>query len=363
MQPKILFICKKRKTYGTGPYTHIVSSGLLNSARFVNDMLVENGIDSTIIEVIDNNCIDREVKKHNPTHVIIEALWVVPEKFEILSKLHPKVKWIIRIHSEIPFIANEGIAMDWIFKYLNYPNVTVSVNSLRALSELNAVTPKPMLFLPNYYPVKKNNYTRKSACIDNIIDIGCFGAVRPLKNHLSQAIAAIRFANEKGKHMRFHINVTRIENNGDPVLKNLRKLFENSDHELVEHKWLDHDRFLELISTMDMCLQVSFSETFNIVTADAVNMNVPVVVSPEITWISRLFKANPTNPLSILKKMKLTWFLKYFNIQWINKFLLKRYSLNSEVIWLMHFFDVELCECGCSCGYDPECPCECAKNS
>jgi len=193
------------------------------------------------------------------------------------------------------------------------------------------------------------------------IDIAVFGAVRPLKNHLTQAIAAIRFAEEKGKHMRFHINVTRIENNGDPVLKNLRQLFENSDHELVEHKWLDHDQFLDLISTMDMCLQVSFSETFNIVTADAVSMNVPVVVSPEITWISRLFKAKPTDPDHILKKMKLTWFLKYFNIQWINKFLLKRYSLNSELIWLMHFFDVELCECGCSCGGDPDCSCGCAK--
>jgi len=171
MQPKILFICKKRKTYGTGPYTHIVSSGLLNSARFVNDMLVENGIDSTIIEVIDNNCIDREVKKHNPTHVIIEALWVVPEKFEILTKLHPKVKWIIRIHSEVPFIANEGIAMDWIFKYLNYPKVIVSVNSLRALTEFNAITPKPMLFLPNYYPVK----FKKNEILKTLIKVGIIG--------------------------------------------------------------------------------------------------------------------------------------------------------------------------------------------
>jgi hypothetical protein len=76
-------------------------------------MLVANGVDSTIIEVIDNNGIDREVTKYKPTHVIIEALWVIPSKFEILTKLHPNVKWIIRLHSEIPFLANEGIAMEW----------------------------------------------------------------------------------------------------------------------------------------------------------------------------------------------------------------------------------------------------------
>ncbi len=126
---KILFICKKRKTYGSGPYTHIVSSGLLNSAKFVNDMLVKNGVNSTIVEVIDNNCINKEVTLHKPTHVIIEALWVVPSKFEVLTKLHPNVKWIIRLHSEIPFIANEGIAMEWVFECMKYKNVIVSVNS------------------------------------------------------------------------------------------------------------------------------------------------------------------------------------------------------------------------------------------
>ena len=60
------------------------------------------------------------------------------------------------------------------------------------------------------------------------IDIGAYGAIRPLKNQLLQALAAIKFAESIGKTLRFHINITRIENNGDPVLKNLRNLFSNS---------------------------------------------------------------------------------------------------------------------------------------
>lgn len=350
---KVLFICKKRKSYGTGPYTQIVSSGLLNSAKFVNNMLIENGVDSQIVEVIDNNGIDKEVTLYKPTHVIIEALWVVPSKFEVLTRLHPNVKWIIRLHSEIPFIANEGIAMEWVFDYMKYKNVTVSVNSPRAEKEFNYVLPKQTLYLPNFYPVKFGVKNDNVDRCDDYIDIGCFGAVRPLKNHLMQAIAAIAFADEMGKKLRFHINVTRIENNGDPVLKNLKNLFLNNKHELIEHMWLNHEEFIQLISTMDMCLQVSFSETFNIVTADAVNNNVPVVVSHEVKWIAGIFKADATNSDDILKKMRFTWLAKTIKLQFLNKVLLSLYSSTSKNIWL-DYFTSEQCD-NCSCENNCEC--------
>ena len=114
-QSKILFILKIKQNYGaTNDYSIGLSTGLYNSAQFMNEMLIDGGFDSQMVSVIDNNDIDREVTLHKPTHVIIEALWVVPSKFEVLCKLHPNVKWVIRLHSEIPFLANEGMAMDWI---------------------------------------------------------------------------------------------------------------------------------------------------------------------------------------------------------------------------------------------------------
>src|SRR6516165_3286534 len=100
-KPRILFILKHRGfgAYGCWNYSdnggHL-SSGLYNSVRFVVDMLNDNDIEAKMVDVIDNNCIDREVTKFKPTHVIIEAFWVVPEKFDILRPLHPKVKWIVR---------------------------------------------------------------------------------------------------------------------------------------------------------------------------------------------------------------------------------------------------------------------------
>ena len=171
-------------------------------------MLVSLGIESELIVVIDNNDIDRAIIQHRPTHVIIEGLWVVPTKFSVLCNLHPTVKWIIRVHSELPFLAGEGMAMDWLREYCNYQNIVLAINAPRALLEIkeyiristgwtDKAIDKAIIYLPNFYP---QEYTSKEFAVSsNSINIGCFGAVRPLKNHLVQAVACIRFADSIDK--------------------------------------------------------------------------------------------------------------------------------------------------------------------
>ena len=332
-KPKILFILKKKQSSHSGLKT--ISSGLLNSAIFVSEMLFKNGFNSHIVEVNDNNDIDRVVTKFKADIVIIEALWVVPSKFEVLTKLHPKVKWIVRLHSEVPFIANEGIAIEWVYEYQKFKNVSVSVNSDRAYEDFNGILKEKTIYLPNYYPVDLFKAGFNSKQDKKTLDVGCFGAVRPLKNQLYQAVSAIQFANEKKKELRFHINVARVENHGDPVLKNLRALFQNNPkHKLVEHTWLTHQEFLDLIKTLDLGLQVSFTETFNIVAADFVNSNVPVVVSDEIKWMSKFYKASPTDSCDIKSKMSFALNAKNFNVQYLNKLKLWKYCKESESVWI-----------------------------
>jgi hypothetical protein len=333
---KVLFILKKRKLYSVN--SKLIHSGLYNSATFVNDMLVRNRVDSHLVQVEDNNCIDREVKKYNPTHVFIEALWVVPEKFEILHKLYPNVKWIIRLHSEIPFIANEGVAMDWIFKYSDMGekyNIFIAPNTLKMFNDLNSIGIKNLIYLPNYYPVRKQKSFKHIN--RDYINIGCFGAIRPMKNQLIQAVAAIKFGNDIGKTIHFHINVGRVER-GENALKNIRALFDNQErHVLVEHTWYDHEDFKNLISRMDLGLQVSMNETFNIVAADFVSQNVPLVGSNEISWLSCMYKANPTSTDDMVKKLKFAYYLKGFNVQKLNKLGLKAVSKTAKGFWLNYF--------------------------
>jgi hypothetical protein len=335
-EKKVLFILKERHTSHSNFMT--ISSGLFNSASFVVDMLNKNGIESHLVEVKDNNAIDREVTKYKPTHVVIEALWVVPSKFEVLTKLHPNVEWIIRIHSDIPFIANEGISIEWIYEYMKFDKVKVSTNLAKTNYELSELIGKDLVLLPNYYPVGFFNVTQPRPNEKKVLNVGCFGAVRPLKNQLIQAIAAIKYAELYGKKLKFHINVARVEGRGEPVLKNIRSLFENNPkHMLVEHQWLTHDEFINVVQRMDLGMQVSFSETFNIVTADFVNNNIPVVVSDEVYWVNKLFKSKTTEVDSIVNKMRLALLTKMFKGQYLNKINLFLDSVKSQKTWVNYF--------------------------
>lgn len=331
---KVLFILKKRKMQIGNEYTTF-NSGLLNSASFVNDMLREDPqMYSKLVEVIDNNDIDREVNIFNPDIVIIEALWVVPEKFSILCKLHPNVKWVIRIHSHVPFLANEGIAMKWIKEYLYYPNIYIASNYLPCVEALKKINRNKIVYLPNYYPIEKLHINKKCEKHHKEIHIGCFGAIRPMKNQLIQAMAAINYANDNNETLYFHINDQRIENNGSNVLKNIEALFENSSHILVKHPWLSHNEFLELISKMDVGMQISLSETFNIVTADFISQLVPIITSPEISIVSSSSHVNPKDMIKMSEKIK--YALRHKCLIKRNRKILKKFSDKSKSIWLKY---------------------------
>jgi hypothetical protein len=353
MSKKVLFILKQRHEYG--PYENgeipcgdkTSSSGLGNSTRFVVDMLKYNGIDADVEVAVDNNDIDRLVTFHKPAYVIIEALWVVPEKFDVLIPLHPSVTWIVRLHSNAPFLAQEGTAFGWIRGYLQR-GVKVAANHRRLFKELLHVNPEAfehdVWLLPNYYPVKHEQplFSRKVCDFkrdkERVLNIGCFGAIRPMKNQVIQAIAAIKYANKRNRVLRFHINASRIEQKGEPVLKNLQSLFKGSKHELVEHPWLRHLEFRALIAEMDALMQVSFSETFNIVAADAVSQGVPVVTSDSIDWISPSFHTDPCDSNAIQKGLERC--LKWSNGPWRNIRGLRQYDKESQKLWLHYFGEV-----------------------
>ena len=227
--PRVLFILKRRAGYG---YASGFSSGLYNSAKFAEVMLFKAGYDARLVEVTDNNFIDREVTLFRPDVVIVEALWVVPEKFEVLRRLHPHLEWIARVHREAAFLAQEGIAVDWIYRYFHTPNVTVAMNSAEGVAEMEPLLGMKPLLLPTYYPAPKHPLYKKRFKGDTI-DIACMGAVRVLKNHLIQALAAIRFADENELKLRFHINMTRLEVDGGGPYKSIHQLFRVTDHTLI----------------------------------------------------------------------------------------------------------------------------------
>jgi len=185
-------------------------------------------------------------------------------------------------------------------------------------------------YLPDYYPVKVVDIKARDR---KEIVIGCYGSIRPLKNQLIQAVAAIKFADMIGKKLSLHINGLDVETEGMPILQNLRDLFAGTPHTLVEDKWVSHADFLNSLKNIDLGMQVSLTETFCIVAADLVSSSVPTVVSHEVVWASGVAKTSPTDGGAIAQKLKEVWALRDFVIR-ENHSGLEKFVQNSKKIWL-----------------------------
>ena len=123
----------------------------------------------------------------------------------------------------------------------------------------------------------------------------------------------------------------------NPVLSNLEQIFKNSGHELVVHSWMPHDGFENLISEMDLGLQLSYSESFNIVTADFINMGISIIVSPAISWMPKMYMSSTTNYDKVVRDIIL--FYKLRNSKLLRmpaRRALRKYNRNSKHHW-KHF--------------------------
>lgn len=299
---RILFLLKENMGSG-GNNTDIAKSGLLNSVKLLAAALEFFKIikEYAIRICVDANQIDREVTMFRPDVCFIEAIWVTPEKMAEIQRLHPKVIFVVRVHSNIPFLAMEGVAFDWMFKYYHIPNVLIGFNNHDTDIYLKVLFNSH--YLPNVYFMGDRTPFVKEEFAKQWVDIGCFGSIRPFKNQVLQAVAAINWGLNNNMTIHFHINSSRVEQSGDNPLKNLRSLFENSIHKLIEHPWMSHHDFLKVVSNLDVGLQASLTESFNIVSADFVSESVPIIVSHDISWMPSSLKIEATDAKAIEEKI------------------------------------------------------------
>lgn len=288
----VLFVLKERH-YSPSK----ASYGLINSAAHVAKYLEEGeDYNCKIVSVIDANGIDKEMFEFKPDVVIIEALWVPTAKLQEIMALprYSKVKFVVRVHSDIGYLSAETQALKLIneYRHLRSPRLTISFNDKEFTEVISHSMKHEFAYLPNIIITKKPKSFHRDE--RKRLDIGCFGAMRLLKNQCFQALCAIKAADMLQKKLYFHIT-PNLNVANDPILENLKQIFEDSQHDLVIHPWMPNDEFQKLVATMDLGLQLSFSESFNIVAADFVNNNRIIIVSEAIDWIPAEFKTSTSD--------------------------------------------------------------------
>jgi len=275
------------------PHPHPSHVGLgvnaINTAKVLRMARIKCDV-SAVWDANDIRRILRQPQHGSVSHCLIEAPFIGAEHMMGLLRDFPDVQFICRCHSNIGFLQVEAGAINLIRQYLLIQdaelNFDFAANSTQFSEFIEDTYNTRCTYLPNLYDLKrKHSKSPHGSGNKQLVRIASFGAIRLMKNHSTAAAAAMVLAHRANLDLEFYINVAR-EEHGKGVLQALRNMFANVRWaKLIEIPWESWSEFRRTISHMDLAYQLSMSETFNLVSADAVAEGVPVAGSEAIEWL------------------------------------------------------------------------------
>jgi hypothetical protein len=215
-----------------------------------------------------------------PTHVVIHAPWVPTCALAELARDFPDVVFAVVSHSNFGFLAADPHAVQLLREAVEMQhslhNVLVAGNSEKFARAASVIWNTNVAVLPNLYDLSEPMLPARGPWAGDCLRIGLFGACRILKNGLTAAAAAASLA----ATLRVPTELYVSEKN-----QALVELCEDMPNlKLVVTGWLPWAKFRQVVGSMHLLLQPSFTESFNCVTADGVHQGVPSVVSSAIDW-------------------------------------------------------------------------------
>lgn len=250
---------------------------------------------------------DRESAKlahHVPvSHVVISAPWIPTAMLADWAHRYTDLEFAVVSHSNIGFLQADPRAITLLREASELEqgagNFHVAANSEKFVQWWRATYSTPMLVLPNMYPFA--GVPQKPGWRGGRLRIGCFCAIRPYKNVLTAAAAALEVATRlRCSDLEFWISGGRTEGGGGTIEQAVVQMFAGVPRaRLVTQNWQSWPQFLATVGGMDLLLQPSYTEGFNMVTADGITHGVASVVGEAITWVPKNWQASTDNASDI----------------------------------------------------------------
>lgn len=283
--------------------------GLGVSASLNAKVLTANVAPAVVIPSRHNIDIVAGIAAHNKshefpiTHAIISAPWLSIRDLRAMAEFYKDIQFLVVSHSNVGFLQadpngtrllREGLALS-----KELPNFKIGGNCRKFTEWMQIAYGVPVVLLPNMYP---SEGVIKHWDGSNPIRIGIFGAIRPQKNVLTAVAAAIAIGRILGRSVELYTSSGREEGGVGTLLNAMNQLTINvPNFTMIKAPWRPWSAFREVVGSMDLLIQTSYTESFNMVTADGVSMGVPSVTSEAITWVPKQWQANSDNALDVAR--------------------------------------------------------------
>lgn len=333
MSKKILIAYKNTKVHD--PNACHVGMGV--TAKSNASFLSRRGIDTLAVSVNDGYDLRNKLRSDLADRdiVIMSAPFFDTGFLKRLCEEFANKTFIITFHSNAGFLGLDKWAMGMLGELIKaekeIPNFRVSVNSEKFARVIDSIFhTKILVFLNLYF---SNVTPSKPRFVRPTLKIGCFSAIRTLKNIPTAAFAAASLGKKLGAKVEFHIVVGRNEDKAaEKILEGIERLFSHIDGvDLIKNNWVEAEEFRTLVSKMNILIMPTFTESFNNVTADGISQGVPVVVGEAIDWLPRKFKANADDALDIAKAAEFLLFDPNSTIDGINA--LEKHNSRAFELW------------------------------
>lgn len=232
------------------------------------------------------------------SHVVISAPWIPTPDLQALLMRWPDVEFAVVSHSNLGFLMADpnGIKLlrEASHLALGHHNFTIAGNCQRFANAWSTMYGHPVAWLPNLYDLESIKHVgqRHPWHHGSPLRIGVFGATRPLKNMVSAVAACVEISSALRTDVEVWMSTGREEGGGS-VKSAVQQLVAGLRHcRIVESGWQSWPGFRQVVSRMNLLFSPSYTESFNMVTADGIAEGVASVVSDAIDWVPTDWVAN-----------------------------------------------------------------------